>query len=43
MSAKSKVLAAFLVVTVVVGVGFLFWKTLVLADYEVTTDIPVKE
>ncbi len=43
MDKKSKILIAILITALVISIGYTFWKTVVQGDFEVRTDIPVKE
>lgn len=43
MDKKSKILLVVLIALTVVSVGYTFWKTIIQQDFEIRTDVPVKE
>jgi len=42
-SAKSKILLIVLIILTVISIGYTFWKTVIKQDFEIRTDIPVRE
>ena len=43
MDKKSKILLAVLITLTIASVGYTFWKTVVMQDFEIREDIPAKE
>ncbi|MDO8593599.1 MAG: hypothetical protein Q7R59_01715 [bacterium] len=43
MDKKSKILLTALVALTVMSIGYTFWKTVVQQNFEIRTDIPVRE